>query len=369
MLAGCLILGLTAGLPTPGLLKSIDAGFGSSLGEYALILLPSFALAAALASRGAMTNSGLAAVLMAPVAGAAMVCPDTAYAALSPMAGVRKLSTLFGAYAGFKLLVPAGPLIVAQALGGVDSRLVFATFPVFTVTWLTGQIFARQFESSGAVNTSPRKMTLVIVLAPMGVLFAMVGLGLAFRGRLNLPATLDFLLSPKGALLTAAIVALVPLSRDARAAALESAVKRTAPLLLTIGAASVLGAMIVQVFPISTLASGLAKAGMVLPALFCFTASFKVAKGSSMATFAGTSGIVAALLPSLHVSPEAATLSMCAGAFVTIAPNDSLYWLVRNDALSSCSDTRSFRILAVGGLLQGIAALAVVLVMAECRII
>ena len=58
-------------------------------------------------------------------------------------------------------------------------------------------------------------------------------------------------------------------------------------------------------------------------------AIFKLSKGSSMATFAGTGGIVSGLLPGLGVSAEAA---ICAGAFIAIAPNDSLYWLVREDA-------------------------------------
>ena len=72
------------------------------------------------------------------------------------------------------------------------------------------------------------------------------------------------------------------------------------------------------------------------------------------------SGIVAALLPTLHVSLTAATLAMCAGAFVTIAPNDSLYWLVRQDALADRDSATATRILAVGGLLQGLAALLAV---------
>lgn len=59
------------------------------------------------------SGAGPVAALPAPIAAAGMVCPDTGYAALSP-AGVRHRARLaFGAFAGFKPLVPAGPLIVA----------------------------------------------------------------------------------------------------------------------------------------------------------------------------------------------------------------------------------------------------------------
>jgi len=172
--------------------------------------------------------------------------------------------------------------------------------------------------------------------------------------------------SPKGALLAAAALALAAGSAETRAQAVQSAVNRTAPLLLTIGAASALGTMLVLALPVARLASFLPGSGLVLPALFVATALFKTAKGSSMATFAGTTGIVAAILPTLGVAPAAAVLAMCAGAFVTIAPNDSLYWIVKADAGESCP--RLGRVLALGAALQGLAAFLVVELMDQFRL-
>ena len=122
MVLATLALGLAGGMEADALIGTFNSGFGRALGEFALILLPSFALAAALTRTDAASGGAGAArtaALASPVAGAGMICPDTAYAALAPAAGHRKLDVAFGAYAGFKLLYPAGPLIVATGLGTV----------------------------------------------------------------------------------------------------------------------------------------------------------------------------------------------------------------------------------------------------------
>lgn len=364
MLLGALAIGIGSGLSGRPLLHALDAGFGAALAEYALILIPAFILAGSLSRSGLQTGSGRTVVLLAPLAGAGMACPDTAYAALSPVSGARKISMLFGAYAGFKLLVPAGPAIVGTGLGGFDMRLAVAAVPVFLVAWAVGLLFARRFEAGAGEDASVGKGGLGgRILIPLAVIAGLLVAGFALQGRAALPAVLAFLLSPKGALLVGAAVSLAPLSRSQRAEALEGGMRRAAPLLLTIGAASALGAMLVEVLPVERYAALLVSTGLVLPALFVFTATFKVAKGSSMATFAGTSGIVAALLPSLGVSPEAATLAMCAGAFACITPNDSLYWQVRQDVFSGQSDATAMRVLTVGSALQGGAALLMVCAM------
>lgn len=355
-------LGIAQGLSGAQLLHALDQGFGASLGEFALILIPSFALAGAIARTGFAPRAPQVAVALAPLAGAAMVCPDTAYAALAPVSGRRHFSTLLGAYAGFKLLVPAGPAIVAIALGAFDDRLVVAALPVFVVAWVTGLLYARRLEA-GASDVSTVGAHVIgawRTWCAFALLILPTALGLLLRPRLALAPLMDFLLSPKGALLLAAGTALWMTAPAQRPGLLEVALRRTAPLLLMIGAASALGAMLVQVLPMARVATVLRGSHATLPALFAFTAGFKLLKGSSMATFAGTSGIVAATLPALDVSPVAAVLAMCCGAFVSIAPNDSLYWLARQNLSPGVDLTRG---LFVGPLLQGSAGLVVVLLL------
>lgn len=355
-------LGIAQGLSGSALLQALDQGFGAALGEFALILIPSFALAGAVAGMGLAPRAPAIAVALAPLAGAAMVCPDTAYAALAPVSGPRKFSTLLGAYAGFKLLVPAGPAIVAIALGAFDDRLIVAALPIFIVAWATGLLYARRHETAaacevpaGAGDGSPWRVWWVFAL-----LIVPIALGLLLRPRLALAPLPDFLLGPKGALLLAATAALWLAAPAQRPVLLDAALRRTAPLLLTIGTASALGAMLVRALPMARVAAVMHDSGIALPMLFVFTATFKLLKGSSMATFAGTSGIVAAALPALHVSPVAAVLAMCCGAFVSIAPNDSLYWLARQDVPAGADPTRR---LFIGPLLQGTAGLLAVLLL------
>ncbi|HJP20794.1 MAG TPA: hypothetical protein QF861_04455, partial [Alphaproteobacteria bacterium] len=49
MIAAALALALAGGLGAPEMIRVFNAGWGRALGEFALILLPSFTLAAALA--------------------------------------------------------------------------------------------------------------------------------------------------------------------------------------------------------------------------------------------------------------------------------------------------------------------------------
>lgn len=83
---------------------------------------------------------------LAPFAGAATICPDTGYAALSPMTRRQKISLALGAYAGFKLLFPAGPLIVATSLGVADSQLLLYCVLVFLPVWAAGLAYGRVIE-------------------------------------------------------------------------------------------------------------------------------------------------------------------------------------------------------------------------------
>jgi gluconate:H+ symporter, GntP family len=360
MLLVSIALGMAHGFGARQLIATLNTGFGGALGEYALILLPSFTMAAAVSNAKVADLPDWLPPLLAPFAGAAMVCPDTAYAALGPVAKRKKLSVLFGTYAGFKLLIPTGPVIVATGLGAFDQRLALAMLPVFAVAWATGLLFAHVSEN-GTINSCGWEGRLPWhLLMPLLLLVGLLVIGFVLRAAsVTLPPAADFLVSPKGSLFAAAAAALIPLTREDRSEAVASSLKRSGPLLLTIGAASALGMMITTTLPIVRLASVLVGTGLILPSLFIFTAIFKLAKGSSMATFAGTTGIVAPLLPAIHVSPVSVTLAMCAGAFVTITPNDSLYWIVREDCGEGYSDLG--RKLAIGGTLQGVSALAAVI--------
>jgi GntP family gluconate:H+ symporter len=362
MVAITLVLGLVGGLGEPDLVRAFNIGFGRALGEFALILLPSFALAAAVSRKQAGAPEGIT-TLVAPFAGAGMICPDTAYAALSPIAGRCGLDVAFGAYAGFKLLFPAGPLIVATALGVASDSLMAYSFALLIPVWGVGVLWGRfrvekEKKGSKKIHSGTSGRQTAILFAPFCLMALLLGIGWGFD--VSDLSLIDFLTQPKGALLSAAVLALSWVPRGEQRDCLDTAVRRTGALLLIIGVASAFGAVLMQVVPLEGFIPVMAGTAGII-GLFLLTALFKLVQGSSMATFAAVSPVAAPLVAVMDVPTAAAVLAICAGSFVAILPNDSFYWLVRKNALAASSETRSITTLAVGACLQAVTALVVIL--------
>ncbi|MEM7544448.1 MAG: permease [Pseudomonadota bacterium] len=364
------VLGLSAGMGANEVVREFNTGFGRALGEFALILLPSFTLAAALSRQHIASNAaGRTVALASPVAGAGMICPDTAYAALSPAAGRYKIQTAFGAYAGFKLLYPAGPLIVAAGLGvtgstGVEPAVLLLCGLLLTLpVWAAGVIWARlatkDNEPQIGTESIADKERMLRAFAPFLVMAGLLILG-GFVGPTGVGAV-DFLLLPKGALITAAILALLQTASGERRACLDSAVRRTGSLLLVIGAASAFGAVLTGMVALEHLMPQ-GDGALTLIALFALTVLFKLAQGSSMATFAAIAPVAAPIVLASGVNEIAAVFAICLGSFIAILPNDSYYWLVRRDALADeQSEGRAIGILTGGAVVQALVGMAVLL--------
>jgi GntP family gluconate:H+ symporter len=172
---------------------------------------------------------------------------------------------------------------------------------------------------------------------------------------------LDFILSPKGALFIAAILALLQVSSGKRRECLDSAVRRAGSLLLVIGAASAFGAVLTGLVPFDRLVPQ-SDGALALVALFALTGLFKLVQGSSMATFAAIAPIAAPVVAASGANEIAAVFAICLGSFVAILPNDSYYWLVRRDALENePREAHVMRILAGGALVQALVGMAALL--------
>ncbi len=371
MVLATLTIALAGGMAPGVAVTTFNDGFGYAIGEFALILLPSFTIAAALSRAGAMPEgAGRFAVMVSPVAGAGMICPDTAYAALSPAAAKRKLEVAFGAYAGFKLLFPAGPLIVATGLGVDSSGLILAGIALTIPVWAAGVLWARfSFRANAASNTQPSLLLdsevptvsaqSFSIFLPFAVLALLLGAA-PLVGTTNV-GWIDFSLQPKGALLAAAVVALLQTASVDRRACLDSAVRRTGSLLLIIGAASAFGAVLTTVVSVESLMPTSSGWTAVL-GLFALTVVFKLIQGSSMATFAAIAPVAAPAVLASGVDPMIAVFAICIGSFVAILPNDSFYWLVRRDAMADeVAEGRVLRILAGGAVIQALTGLGLLL--------
>ena len=364
IIAAALVMGLASGMDAPQLIEVFNSGWGRALGEFALILIPSFVLASALARQNSGGASGVA-VMASPFAGAGMICPDTAYAALSPLAGRRRLPVAFGSYAGFKLLFPAGPLIVATGLGVSSDMLLLYGLALFVPVWAAGVWWAglhqsRVVDSEADQRGNGQRTSLLHALRPFAALAVLLVIGMA--SDLSAWPLLDFLTLPKGALLVAAAWALLSVPSDQRRDCLDTALRRTASLLLVIGAASAFGAVLTATVPIGDfIPAPEGIAGIV--GLFLLTAAFKLAQGSSMATFAAVAPVAAPIVAASSLSPVAAVFAICLGSFVAILPNDSFYWLVRRDALTTESEGRVVSVLAGGAVLQAVVGLSALIIL------
>ena len=357
-------LGLAGNLDAGQVLETFRAGFGRALGDFALILLPSFLIAANMSRRPLPTIGGWVR-LISPFSAAGMICHVTAYAALAPIAGKHRLSMAMAAYAGFMLLVPAGPLIVGAALGVDDPGLLLIGLLLLPPVWLAGEIWLRLFRSTEATAaadgaaegaSTPGQWR---ALAPFGVLAVMLTLGWS----LDLAAwpVLDFFTRPKGALLAAALWSYLDTPAEHRREGLESSIRRTAGLLVVVGAASAVGAMATTVGPVAGYLPGASGQAALLIGLFAIAALMKMLQGSSMATFAAVAPLVLPLVEHMQISPIAAVYAICLGAFVAILPNDSYYWVVRGDALEGTGDGAAIRRLAGASICQAFTGLGLLL--------
>lgn len=361
-----LVIGLADGLSAATLIKTFGAGYGRALGDFALILIPSFILAACLAER-AISGAPKLATTIAPITAAGMICPDTAYAALSSIARERKLSVAFGSHIGYRLLFPAGPLIVATGLGFDGTGLFVIGLALLIPTWFAGEIWAqyrsRQHPVGGML---PQGAALTASAETMQALLPLVVLaGLLVLGGLtkNVGLSLfDFVTRPKGALLVAAAVAVIGTRADRRRACLDSAMQRSAGILLIVGAASAFGLMLSLALPIENLARGGTGGITILLTLFAATAAIKVTHGSSTVTLATATSVLAPLVGSAGVAPVAAVFAICLGSLL-IVPTDSFYWLVRSDALANRSEKSAIVSLGGGALLQASVGMTTLLIL------
>lgn len=371
-----ILIGIFSGKSADEIISLFNRGWGYAIGEFALILIPSFVLAAAL-SRQQISVPEVLSVGLSPAMGAGMICPDTAYAALSPMNKQRKLSLAFSAYAGFKLLFPAGPLIIATSLGVTDGKLLALCILIFLPVWAASLLYARAIEaristeetsipveshteSTVRLNTGKgrSKVLSLVQLWPLALLAVLLAAGIFFDFSFN--SWIDFATNPKGALLIAAAIALSTVSQRERSACIESGIRQAASLLLIIGAASAFSAFLTDIIPV-TMLMGISKGNFILLTLFSLAAMFKLLQGSSMATFAAVGPVAAPIVANSGVSPTLAVIAICLGSFVAILPNDSFYWLVRNNALTHRSQIKAIVILGVGSVLQAIVGFAALL--------
>lgn len=331
-----------------------NRNFAGSLGYFCMILLPSFLMASCLAKLE-LPEMGLLTKVVAPFSGAGMICPDTAYAAVSPMAGAQKRSVVLGTYAGFKLLPPAGPLIIATALGLNDPGLLLPGFLLLIPVWISGELFLKLFDKPEKKEPFKSSNSGFKVFIPLIVTAIFIVFGIVFAERPK-PLFISLMGHPAGALLIGGITAWLMVPVNDRKACMESALDSTGRLVLLIGLSTALGRSLAAVLPVQQIFNAVSAQYVVLTLFFC-AAVFKSIQGSSMATFAAVAPVTEPIINAAGISPALAVYSLALGSFVCILPNDSFYWLSRQDAYKDETDLKATIMISSGSVLQAVVGL------------
>ncbi len=352
---GTLAVGLTISANHQQFMGIFNESFTGSLGYFCLILLPSFLMAASLSNLN-LPRLGLFSKILAPFAGAGMICPDTAYAAMSPMAGDQKKSLVLGTYAGFKLLPPAGPLIIAASLGINDPALLLKGFILLIPVWIAGELFLSFFSQPVLETDASDSGKNYTVFLPLLATALLILIGLLFKDD-QVPVLIKFVFHPAGALLVGAFWAWLLVPADRKKDCFDTALSNTGRLVLLIGLSTAFGKTLALAFPITQLFKTVSPEYIVLTLFFC-AALFKSVQGSSMATFAALAPVTAPIIAAGSISPALAVYSIALGSFVAVLPNDSFYWLSREDAYQRENDGRATMMIASGSIIQSIVGLS-----------
>lgn len=345
MLLATVVIALSQGMDDARFVRTLNEAFGRNMGYFAVIFLASFFIAAAISTTKNI-RLGHWSTAISPFTGAAMVCPDTSYATLLSVSQGVRWHTAIGSYAGFKLLVPAGPLMIGIALSADvhAPRFILTGLALTLITMVVGLACLRlnAWDTTGTTpdsslpSTPPhthaqrRGWSTVQALFPLVCLATLLATGFThlFAG---LP-TVQWMTSPIGALIVTAVVTYFWIPSGHRTECITSALRRTAPLLLMIGAATAFGGMLVSVIPMPLWNSQQNDSHaviVVLAMLFGITALFKVVNGSSLATFAAVPAVLLPWVQASGIDSTVATYAICLGSFVAILPNDSYFWLTQ----------------------------------------
>ncbi|HBN9841385.1 arsinothricin export permease ArsQ [Pseudomonas aeruginosa] len=369
MLLGAILLPLLGGANSSSVFETLSKGFGNNLGYFAIVILSAFFIAGWIAARSS-ASFGKFGVSLSPLLGAGMVCPDTAYASLSPIAGNHKKYIAIGCYSGFKLLMPAGPLIIGIGLGANthDPRFLYLGLLLTVVTWITGSVWTHwttraNFPAANrATIVAMPQDSVAKVIMPLAVFFVLLISGYAIPK--NQHPAIEFFTTPAGALIATSLLVALNSKPGEVQDLLSKAMRRTSSLLFTIGCASALGLALGKVLPKELLEHTLAPSDSsthILVGVFVLAAIFKTLNGSSLATFAAIPPVLTPLLVSSGVDLMSITFAVCLGSFIAILPNDSYYWLIKSDAFPEYPTGRYIYLITAGSALQAFAGLAILL--------
>jgi len=403
--------GIASGMPLADVVKSVNDGFGGTIGSIGIVILAgtiigifleksggAFRLAASILRITGQRNAPLAMSIMGYIVSIPVFC-DSGFVILSALnkavakrAGISLAATAIalslGLYATHTMVPPTpGPVAAAGILGADLGLTILWGLIIAAVTTVAGWLFS--ILVAARVPVEPYRADEVPVtdtpladaeapsagkaLIPIAVPILLIVL----RSIAELPAkpfgtgglvpVLSFLGQPVVALLIGVALALT-LPRRLEKEMLSTsgwvgqAVVDAAIIITITGAGGAFGRVLQNSGIAKVIGESLASANLGIWLPFLVAAGIKTAQGSSTVAIITTAGLMAPLLPALGLDGDTAralvVVAIGAGSMVVSHANDSFFWVVTQ--FSNMDAKTGYRLQTVGTLVQGLVGAAAV---------
>lgn len=365
------IIGVVAGITPLKMVNLVISGFSSVLGYVGIIVVSAAIIGEILDKTGATlvvsnslikivgkNHSPIAMALAGYLLSIPLMCCDTAFIVLSPLAQALSLGsgfslTLFslalaaGAFTGFKLIFPSAPLFPAIVFNADVVSVMLLGVLTSIPTLAAGILLAYRWGASRHLPENnnirfrnddltfrelPRLWTsLAILMLPLIMIAVRSLLDRALNEGNTIKGIFDFVGHPIIALPLGVILALMMAKgkpHDEVNEWVSKGIQRAASIIVLVGAGGVFGKVLQETGIGLFLGKSILDIGIPpLLAVFLISALIKTIQGSSMVTMVTAPAIVLPMLPTLNISPALATMAVSAGAMVCININDSFFWV------------------------------------------
>jgi GntP family gluconate:H+ symporter len=402
------------GLLTPGhsmvdVAKSINEGFGGTIGSIGIVILAGSIIGTFLErSGGALTLAErtlrlvgerripAAMGLIGYVVSIPVFC-DSGFVLLSPLnrALSRKAKTslaagamalAFGLYATHTMVPPTpGPVAGADALGADLGLVVLWGLPISFVAAAAGWLFAVKLASKIHIADSEpadtanevepwaephnrpgitKAMLPIVVPIVLIVIRSVAGTAFEFPEGSAIAATIEFLGQPVVALLIGVLLAfLLPKRLDKHMLASDGwvghAITSAAAIIIITGAGGAFGKVLQNSGVAEIIEQHVAgqQLGIWLP--FLLAAALKTAQGSSTVAIITAANIMAPMMGAFELESDTAralvVISIGAGSMVVSHANDSFFWVVTQ--FTKMTVSQGYCLQTIGSLIQGTIAM------------
>lgn len=392
------LYGLGVDLSISQIGRAFGAGFGQAVANVGLVVIAGAVVAAVATERGAIDalarwlpprTVGAIAAAIGAIGGLGNIAP-AAFAALSPVrramtkGGVAAIGAMaLGLVLAHGLLPPApGPIAAAAILSVSPFRVVAVGLPALLIGLVVAVWWARRFKaplngSTGEFGLTQRGPVLVVIVPVMVMLAVLViqSLGQIPSEPLGRAGVREWLIGiGRAPVLLALGVGLVLLLNGRRDRAtlgdqglVGRAIIQAMPAVLLVGGAGGIEKLLQETGAPELTAEMLINLRLGVAVPFLVAAVLKTLQGSSLVAVIAAAGMIEPALAGLGLASDwgraLAAAAVGLGATTVLHINDPMFWQVQVE--TGLRPSRTMALVSVGGLMQALAALAILAALAQ----